>query len=303
MSNQSCFFTFYTLTPLHAGAGDSAGAIDLPVEREKHTEYPCVYASGMKGSLREYFRRGEIQEENIFGKEGTEGASGQVVFTDAKILFFPVRASEGVFKWVSCPFVIQRFYRDVKFVNPSHKVDNLEKLSVSELNGFSFVHENKTIILEDYPVALSKIKSADDPYKTILADLSAVTKDHGVDAEKDLQQRLIIVSDDVFKALVTTATQVIARNVLEHKNNTKKSENLWYEEVVPADAIFYTVMLPTFNNDASKELTEKLGKAIAGKILQIGGNETIGYGLVGMSQNCAGHFNPAPEVNHVQAQK
>ena len=52
MSDNGSLFTFYTLTPLHAGAGDSAGAIDLPVQREKHTEYPAVYSSAMKGSLR-----------------------------------------------------------------------------------------------------------------------------------------------------------------------------------------------------------------------------------------------------------
>lgn len=301
MTKQNCLFTFYTLTPLHAGAGDSAGAIDLPVERERHTNYPCVYASGIKGALREYFRRRGINTENeIFGKEATEGASGQVVFTDAKILFFPVRSSKGVFKWTTCPFVLQRFYRDVKFVNPDYEApENLASLSVKRLDGSSYCPDDKTIVLEDYPINVAKVKAADEPFKTILEDLKASTKDHGI--EKIFEERLIIVSDDVFKELVTTATQVIARNVLNH--DTKKSENLWYEEVVPSDAIFYTVMLPTFNNSQSNECVKNLSKEIGGKIHQIGGNETIGYGQVGMSNNCASHFCRVKEANHVEVQK
>ncbi|NMB17226.1 MAG: hypothetical protein GX980_08970 [Firmicutes bacterium] len=37
---------------LHPGAGASTGSIDLPVQREVHTDYPMIPASSVKGSLR-----------------------------------------------------------------------------------------------------------------------------------------------------------------------------------------------------------------------------------------------------------
>ena len=43
-------------TPLHAGSGTDLGIVDLPIQREKHTDYPKVEASGLKGAIREIFR-------------------------------------------------------------------------------------------------------------------------------------------------------------------------------------------------------------------------------------------------------
>lgn len=53
----------YTETPLHAGSGSSVSAIDQPIQREAHTGYPMVQASGMKGSLRDLV-------ENLIGITG-----------------------------------------------------------------------------------------------------------------------------------------------------------------------------------------------------------------------------------------
>ena len=36
-------------TSLHAGSGSDLGIVDLPIQREKHTNYPKVEASGIKG--------------------------------------------------------------------------------------------------------------------------------------------------------------------------------------------------------------------------------------------------------------
>lgn len=267
MATNGCLYTFYTLTPLHAGAGDSAGAIDLPVQREKHTEYPAVYSSAMKGSLR-YYLRDDPKVDEIFGKEGDEAGSGKVIFTDAKILLFPVRSSEGVFKWVTCPFVIERLKRGLKFIEIDKDDINI---TIDGYNGKSFKPYNSKVILEDFPISVTEDSQ-------VLDFINLFTSPHfNTDTLKD---RLIIVSDDVFKTLVTTATQIIARNVLD--DATKKSNNLWYEEVVPPDALFYTIMKPAFKgNDAITNLDAGINE----KVLQIGGNETIGYGIVKMSND------------------
>ncbi|KKO18866.1 MAG: type III-B CRISPR module RAMP protein Cmr4 [Candidatus Brocadia sp.] len=284
MSDNGSLFTFYALTPLHAGAGDSAGAIDLTVQREKHTEYPVVFSSAMKGSLRCFFEwdgPSETDINAIFGTEGNDqrdSASGKVVFTDAKILLFPVRSSEGVFKWITCPFVIERLKRDLQFIGISRNEAAADNIA------FRSPAYASRVILEDFPVAVADGSASSS---ALFAFLKSLTVPHFF-PEDIFRQRLIIVADDIFKTLVTTATQVIARNVLD--NDTKKSKNLWYEEVVPADAVFYTIMKPAYRG--SDDVMLKLCAKIAGRILQIGGNETIGYGFVKMSHNIAQTPNP-----------
>ncbi|MCC7211881.1 MAG: type III-B CRISPR module RAMP protein Cmr4 [Candidatus Brocadia sp.] len=279
MSDNGSLFTMYTLTPLHAGAGDTAGAIDLPVQREKHTEYPAVFSSAMKGSLRCFFERNGSSETDIntiFGTEGNDqrdSVSGKVVFTDAKILFFPVRSSEGVFKWITCPFVIERLRRDLQFIGIS------KNETVASNTAFRNPAYTDKVILEDFPVTVSDSSKSSS---ALLEFLKSIAVPYFF-TEDILRQRLIIVTDDIFKTLVTTATQIIARNVLD--NNTKKSGNLWYEEVVPADAVFYTIMKPAYRE--SNGVMSALNNGIAGQILQIGGNETIGYGFVKTSNNIA----------------
>ncbi len=58
---------------------------------------------------------------------------------------------------------------------------------------------------------------------------------------------------------------IIARNYLENG----ESKNLWYEQVLPAETVLYTII---------QEEGEELAKALDDKIVQIGANATIGYG-------------------------
>ena len=58
---------------------------------------------------------------------------------------------------------------------------------------------------------------------------------------------------------------IIARNVLENG----ESKNLWYEQVLPAETVLYTII---------QEKGEDLKNVLDGQIVQIGANATIGYG-------------------------
>ena len=61
---------------------------------------------------------------------------------------------------------------------------------------------------------------------------------------------------------------IIARNVLENG----ESKNLWYEQVVPAETVFYTII----EDKGDRTLANKIADDKA--IVQIGANATIGYG-------------------------
>lgn len=65
---------------------------------------------------------------------------------------------------------------------------------------------------------------------------------------------------------------VMARNSLE-----EGKENLWYEEVVPHQTLFYVVVLASGAD--SEDLLATFESVVANQVVQFGGNASIGYGL------------------------
>ena len=88
----------FTRTPLHVGAGSSVGAVDQPVMRERHTGFPIIPGSSIKGVLRDHNKTPK-EGDTVFGREASKDDSGHVgelSFSEAKLLLFPVRfASSG----------------------------------------------------------------------------------------------------------------------------------------------------------------------------------------------------------------
>lgn len=46
----------HALTGLHPGSGTALGVVDLPVQRERHTQWPTIPGSALKGVLRDACR-------------------------------------------------------------------------------------------------------------------------------------------------------------------------------------------------------------------------------------------------------
>ena len=117
-------------TPLHAGTGNDLGVVDLPIQRERHTTFPKIESSSLKGSLREAFEsnpavdrkqihlafgydddeRDESVKEHFKEFKQFQGALG---FTNARLLLFPVKSMKGVFAWITCPKVLEQLKRDL----------------------------------------------------------------------------------------------------------------------------------------------------------------------------------------------
>jgi len=137
------YYLLKVLTPLHIGAGQGLGHVDLPIVREAHTNFPYIPGTSLKGALRNLEinqvarTRGEkpsqVEErltENkfdqkeedilrlakIFGvagkgaEEGKEVGAGKVLFSDAFIVLFPVKSAKGIFSLTTCPYAINRFF-------------------------------------------------------------------------------------------------------------------------------------------------------------------------------------------------
>ncbi len=140
MFKQAVPFFLHVRTPLHAGSGDDLGIVDLPIQRERHTDFPKVEGSSMKGAIREAFREyvdvKALQQEFpavkeaseflkaldlVFGPEDDDGANlhaGALGFTDARLLLFPIKSMRGVFAWISCPMVLETLQNDMQLTDP-----------------------------------------------------------------------------------------------------------------------------------------------------------------------------------------
>jgi len=254
------FFTVYTLSPLHAGAGQASGKVDLPIQREKHSNYPCVYATSLKGSLRDYCTNTldwtESQLNQIFGAADDAVGAGGAIFTDLKMLFFPVRSSENGFQYVTSARVLERFARDYRLAMQQEK--SLDVFPERDLLQPDAMQNTSFVLLEDYIFQ----KNGAAP-QTIIEGIR--------------KQDIYRLNEERFVELLANATQVIPRNKLD-KN--KISENLWYEEALPADTVLYSFILSSTNDDAA---ITTIVNALDGKIVQIGGNETVGYGICKIS--------------------
>jgi CRISPR-associated protein Cmr4 len=94
---------------------------------------------------------------------------------------------------------------------------------------------------------------------------------------KRLDTQLVVLHDDDFAWFVRHGLAVQARNVLDEKKKT--SLNLWYEESIPSDALFYALLAERQSNalTAISSLFKDL------PYLQVGGNETVGMGWFAVS--------------------
>ena len=309
-------------TPLHAGSGNDLGIIDLPIQRERHTDFPKIEGSSLKGSIREAFEErcpdsdvekkvkihlafGYDEDEakkdekvkNVFEKDtDNKSFAGALGFTDARILLFPVKSMKGVFAWITCPKVLENLKKDLShgkdvdfksnkdgkdIPTPFPSNDQLTEGHCAVANkGHVAIKEN--VVLEEYAFEMQE----DIDISQIAKKLVELT------GNKVISDKLVVLSDDDFRDFVTLSTEVITRTKIDNETGTVKSGNLFTEEYLPSETIMYSLALATtiFNKDASlrNRFTDenkvmdffKDGFADGKGVMQIGGNATIGKGIV-----------------------
>lgn len=281
---------FYALSPLHAGSGQAIGAVDLPIQRERHTQWPQVQATGVKGAFRDWFyhywrangaaapdkeKQAKEFTESVFGKdEGGEskgGQAGAIAVSDARLLAFPVRSQVAPFVWVTCPAVLTRLKRDLQL---SLELE-VPVMSPPEVDHYLVVTGNipkQKVILEDLAVSqaeataeMAKLRTA---YQTLAPQVD----------------RLLLISDQNFSFLVRTATEVQAQIKINLDTGTTVDGSLRYQELLPADSVLYSLVF--FGAERKKDGGVK---ALAIKDLvtqaifphfQMGGDLTLGRGLL-----------------------
>ena len=266
-------------TSIHAGAGQMAGVIDLPIQREAHTDWPVVFGSAVKGALRTL-----AEDQNaawrfaVFGPEVHNAAehAGALLVGDARLLLLPVRSLTSHFKWVTCPALLRRFRADAQRLSLPEAAFAVPE--APEPNG-ALVPEGvaNTLFLEEFRFT---------PQPTDLsAAMAAVARLMGrEDALAALQRQLVVVNDDRFSHLARFATPVNPHVCLDNATKTVKPGALWYEESLPPDTLLYVGLYAQGARvrGESKTAAEILNHVVVDLFqrpyLQLGGNETVGMG-------------------------
>lgn len=111
----------YAESPLHAGAADSDGALDLPIQREVTTGYPVVWGQSLKGALRQAACApdslwSEQEVRDLFGADVTEDegdarGAGLLTVGDAQLVALPVPTLQRTFAWATSPIALSRLAR------------------------------------------------------------------------------------------------------------------------------------------------------------------------------------------------
>lgn len=254
-------FFLYAESQIHAGKGADVGIVDLPIQRERTTDFPVI--QGIKGSLRNsgLFKD---EEEQIFGSKpkNDETQPGGFAFSEAKILLFPVRSPERVFVWVTCPMVLKRFLRSIGKDIEIPEASDDEKVVAA--GGF------ENIWLEELEFEVIN----DSKLNQVIEILSNCGPDEYIQKKIREKKDVFIISDKIFQKMVKTMTEIVPRIRICEKTGTVAEGALWYEEYLPQDTVMYFVVRK-LNSNKIDNLTGKINE----KIIAIGGKETVGKGL------------------------
>jgi CRISPR-associated protein Cmr4 len=257
-------------TPIHPGSGQALDVIQLPIAREATTEYPMIPGSSLKGALRNKLEQEQSKQEvePIFGSKHEVGRpdteAGRVVFSDARLLLLPIRSLRGHYRWITCPYLLERFNRDCKLLDL-----RTFSMAIQVNKGEALVaQQEEPLFLEE-----SVFTCRQESNLSLLAMVFESLIGHPP-VQRRLQKQLVILHDDDFAYFARYGLPVRARNQLNEQ--TKESENLWHEETLPPDTLMYTLLMPRPGHQKEwKFLQNHLQEH---PYIQVGGNETLGHG-------------------------
>ncbi|GCE14566.1 type III-B CRISPR module RAMP protein Cmr4 [Tengunoibacter tsumagoiensis] len=281
----------HALTPLHAGIGQGTGVIDLPIAREKATRLPFFPGSSIKGALRTQCT--DKKHARIFGgdpSDATDNRASSVLFSDQRLLLFPVRSLAGTFAWVTSPYILRRLQRDLIDAGITSLPDVFplvtgtncvitpdSKLAIE-------VDEKKLISIEDLdlPVSTDSAKALEKWAEWLGKQI--FPGKHDTFWQQMLREKICLVPDDVFRFLAEQATQIATRIRLEEHSKTVQQGGLWYEEMLPTETILSGMVMisPTTDKDAPRLSVNEILTILNGlcqNMLQLGGMATVGRGF------------------------
>ena len=305
----------FTRTPLHVGAGSSVGAIDQPIIRERHTGFPVIPASSLKGTFADAWNDDTMRSREfkrvvkkpdggwdddtvaawLFGSdEANHAFAGALQFSEAKLLAFPIRSAKGSFAWITCPLMLARAARDR--VPAIKALGEIELKCVSGQDGDSKAlfgssgplalkvkdgnTEKTQVVLEEY--TFTHARELPDGLTTALQELLKADADA---VWKEVASRLVILSDGMMSFFAQNACEVAQHVRISDETGTAEGGALFNQENVPSETLFYSIIsgLKEHTPKGQDRTADKALDAFKTKVdevgvFQFGGDASTGLG-------------------------
>ena len=296
-------YWIHTLSPTHVGTGRGVGYIDLPIQREKVTNWPIIPGSAFKGVWADAFRATEAERHSnkklalAFGtasdSDPTESNSGALIPTDARLVCLPVRSFNGTFAWCTSSLALSFFHRDLAASHmqglpeppPPIDDDKIHHPAGSALTHDDDGHGDGRLYLEDLDFEAQQCETAKAWAEFISQQLFPDEDSAEGTWRKIFTSRFAVLPNSVFDFLTETGTEVVTRVRIDDELKTVAEGQLWNEEALPAETILYGVIQcdRVFSKNGNSGISEQnLLQEYATKPqnLQIGGKATTGRGRV-----------------------
>jgi len=267
------------LTPLHVGVGRYPGLVDLPVARDSFG-LPYIPGSSLKGAVKSYClavaesRSLGVDCEKVYGWDlrlspvPSEPWISPVLFTDALLLFYPVRVEteEGVeFAYATSRLQLERV------AGVAGAWDGLGRL----LDGDGGLGDREVYSVNGLSVEESRLR--------VVKYFDGVFRE-GVGAARSLARHIYVFEDQGdFVRIVEAGLIRHTRVRLDYKRKTVESGALWTEEYVSDGAVFAfsNIFRGSKHMDAAEACNEHHRVLeCAGYTLWVGGKESVGKGLL-----------------------
>jgi CRISPR-associated protein Cmr4 len=281
-----------TESGVHAGADESIGTIDEPIQRRVTTGAPVIHGQSLKGAERRVYRAALASSapglalpptETVFGDDPPTSASsgppspGSLSVGEAVTVGFPVPAFRRRFRWVTCPSAIAEVMRYMDMAG----IDT----AAAKLSRFGPLDEEKAgvcsgggwptggrVDLGDFTLSVDPaLTSAVAAWAAFLA--ARLPTSHQYFSTR-LADDLVVVADEVFVDLTVEFTELSAR--VQLRTDVKEvAQGPFYSEYLPP-----ATLLVTWHRARSAADVASLARVFDGALWNIGADESIGKGLV-----------------------
>jgi CRISPR-associated protein Cmr4 len=279
----------HAMSPLHAGTGQSVGAIDLPIAREGPTGVPLLPGSSIKGALRARSKDDQMTRD-VFGPVTTQSSehSGSVQFSDAHLLLLPVRSIRGTFAWVTSPYLIRKFARGAREggLDLAQLPESPAMTACCVLGDALTMPGGRKVVFEDLdfnvePAQKAPLQSFADKLGEVLFPMGSADDQAW---RKSLTDRICLIHDDIMSLLLDTAMEVNAHIRLNNETKTVAGGALWYQESLPAESVLAGIAVAADVTAANGRFARKAAEmldhvaSLTTSLVQLGGKSTVGQG-------------------------
>lgn len=291
----------YAESPVHAGGDASLGAVDLPIQREAGTGLPVIWGQSLKGALRSHTgsshgwdaaavaavfgdpppRTGSPETAGAGQQAGRsdrgEGSTarslrpGTLSVGDAQLVAFPVPTIRETFAWVTSPLALGRLVRKAALADLAD-LPPVPDTGPSTVLAASSPWCTRTVI-GSY-VTSPVLDAATGAWARWLGG-SALPAAHVPDYfARKLATDLLTVPDGTLTPITREGVELSPRVQLAAEEKTV-AYGPFYSEYLPSETVLAAVL--ECSNDAH---LQRLRALLDNQILRLGGNETIGKGLL-----------------------